>query len=386
MSSGYTSRNGNQEIAYHFRNPLTGERKRHKLRLGAVSVDVREAIRSSLDELVKCREFGLPAPADIRIWLQKVGPELHDQLVRHGVVRQRVEVTLAKLCQHHIDQLSRNERAQSTLYNMRLTGERLIACFGGDRNIRSFNTADAREFSRWLAAHPDQLAVATRSRTERRAREIFKAAVKERWLKRNPFSELKGGIETNHDRDAYIPWNEFQKVLEKGTCPRFKLFLVITRVCGIRSPSDVLPLLWSNIDRELEIMRVSSQKNKRYRPNRDIPIFEELRPHLSLAYMEAPEGEDRVFYDLPATHASLRNRLEAMCRRAGVVLWPKPFNNLRASGERDMWRLLRFDEVAAILDHTPETAMKHYNRVAKELRAKAEGRVTAYPNLGYGNS
>jgi hypothetical protein len=392
MSSAYQKKNGKHEISFFFRNPLIGERKRHKLQLGNCDIETRDAVQHALDQLLVCRENGLSLSPELKLWLRSLEGPLREQLAKHGLCKSRVNATVEHLCQAHLDKLKQKDSSESTIRNVTRVIVNLRKFFTPNKPIRSIRLADAREFRKWLKAHGKHdngpLAKATASRRTRRAREIFATAIELGWIRRerNPFRKMQHWNESNSERDIYIPWEEFLRVLKWCPCPRTRFFLAITRICGIRSPSDVRPLVWSNFDIDLYIIRVGSIKNHEYRPSRDIPFFKELRRFYNEAWDDIPDeqlGKDEIFFDLPKTDTAISNRLQRYCRKAGMAMWPKPMLNLRASGERDMWRALAYDEVVAILDHSPETAQEHYNRFAKELRARAEGRALVFPDLSW---
>jgi hypothetical protein len=58
-------------------------------------------------------------------------------------------------------------------------------------------------------------------------------------------------------------------------------------------------------------------------------------------------------------------------------MWPKPFVNMRASCERDLLKRYPIDAVAAWMGHSPEIALRHYNRVAREREAQAASYLNA---------
>ncbi len=97
----------------------------------------------------------------------------------------------------------------------------------------------------------------------------------------------------------------------------------------------------------------------------------------------AEDGATLVFPNLQISGAALTNRLECLCKKLGIVIWDKPWINIRASAEADILKTMPINEAAAILGHSPSTALKHYNRYAKELRAIAQGRALRLPNLDW---
>ncbi len=59
-------------------------------------------------------------------------------------------------------------------------------------------------------------------------------------------------------------------------------------------------------------------------------------------------------------NTNLRSTLEKIIKRAGVKLWPKLWQNLRASGATDLARTLPSHVAAEICGHTEQVAREHY--------------------------
>jgi integrase len=337
--------------------------------------------------LLTYREQGLAPPADLQVWVKGLGEPIHNQLVKFGVCRSKTVCTIGKLCEAQLERATAKGLKESTFVNLRVAQANLINYFGRDRRAATITLEEATKYKLWLLTAGGKrgkaLAPPTAGIRCARTQAMFNIGIENRWIKYNPFAKLGPRNDTNPDNELYIPWNDVTAILDRCTCPRFKLFVALTRLCAIRAPSDVLPLRWEQFDRGLGLFRVGSQKKN---SQRDIPIFEELMPFLDDAWDLAPKGEPLIFFDLQITRAALMSRMEVLCRKTGIPLWKRPLNNLRGSAERDMCRALPYDEYAAIIDHTPETAAKHYNRFAKELRSRAEGRTIVQPNLSWGGT
>ena len=92
---------------------------------------------------------------------------------------------------------------------------------------------------------------------------------------------------------------------------------------------------------------------------RVIPIFPELRPFLDKAFEEAEEGEEFVV-PLARNTGNLGTHARRIIKKAGVKVWPKPFQNLRASRENELIKLYPAHFVYAWIGHTAAVAQDHY--------------------------
>ena len=85
-------------------------------------------------------------------------------------------------------------------------------------------------------------------------------------------------------------------------------------------------------------MLVHSPKTE-HEPNgrtRVVPLFPELRAILMEAFEAAQEDAEFVIAKYRDTSANLRTQFNRIAKRAGLILWPKPFQNLRSTRETEL--------------------------------------------------
>ena len=103
---------------------------------------------------------------------------------------------------------------------------------------------------------------------------------------------------------------------------------------------------------------------------RDIE-WEILDGHLNL-----PDGtEDRIFPDI-TEKKSLGSFIAKTATRAGIVLWEKPFQNMRSSRATELIAIYPAHVVNAIMGHTEAVAMAHYRQVLDSDFEKLSAPVT----------
>ena len=144
--------------------------------------------------------------------------------------------------------------------------------------------------------------------------------------------------------------------------------VALTRFGGLRCSSEVALLKWSDIHWDKERFTVTSPKTKRYgKGSRVVPLFLELRPFLDEAFSMASEGETWVIPMLDGKPTkNLGTTFKKIVRRAGVNVWPKPFQNLRSSRQTELEQQFPTYVVCAWLGNTPSIAHKHYLTVTDE--------------------
>jgi len=103
-----------------------------------------------------------------------------------------------------------------------------------------------------------------------------------------------------------------------------------------------------------------------------VPLFAEVRQALDEAFSMADEGATWVIPMLAGKPSkNLGTTFKKIIRRAGVEVWPKPFQNLRSSCQTELEQKRPTYVVCHWLGNTPAIANKHYLTVTEEHYAKA---------------
>lgn len=373
MASVTARPNGDKWVQF---KGLDGKRK--TLRLGGISeTQAREYCRR-VDDLISAGILGQSFSYELTEWLAKLPVSTYDRLVQVGLTKSRDSTrTLGDLLLAF--QTSRKVTA-GTNKNLARVYEHLREFFTESRELWTILPADADDFRNWLpdavAANRsmEALAPATVSKRCRIARDIFTYGVRKlKWLPENPFGLLKGWVDTNRDRDFYVDEELTLKLIESATSAEFRALLACVRGAAFRCPSEIAPFRWEWIDWEDGKLHVRSPKTNRYddKSQRTIPLFPIARHYLLELQEVAEIGEPLVFPNYQKSDIAIRNQLERLCRSIGIVMWPKPFINMRGSCETDLVESFPIHVVAAWVGHSPRIMQKHYVKVTKEHFARA---------------
>jgi integrase len=237
----------------------------------------------------------------------------------------------------------------------------LVKHFGEKRRVDTITKTDADDWTDYLT-DTAKLSKATKGRTIKTGKQIFKWAVKRDLIEESPFAELVGNKSVNPERIVFVDRTTVDRVIEHCPDAEWRLLIALSRYGGLRCPTEHLELKWSDINWERGVMTVRSPKTKRY-PNgasRIVPLFRELRPYLAACF-ERPEADTvHVIGRYRRTNANLRTQLERYIARAGVKLWPQLFQNLRASRATELKSSLPAHTAAKIMGHSIEVAANHY--------------------------
>ncbi len=184
-------------------------------------------------------------------------------------------------------------------------------------------------------------------------------AVKDRLLTSSPFALLKGGKESNEERHFLVTPEMSQAIL--GACPDadWRVIFSLARWGGLRCPSEVLALKWTDVDWEKGRFRIDSPKTGvRY-----CPLFPEIRDALKDAF--APE----MIYCVNRYRSgeqNLRTQFGRILKVANVAPWPKLFVNLRSTRRTELQERFPDHVVNRWMGHSGKVAEKHYLQVTEE--------------------
>lgn len=375
MASRSTRPNGHQWIFFSYAG------KRHTVRLGAVEPDAAAEFQRKLERAIKTRTLGLELDPEIRAWIASLSDQHHANLAKAGLTGERGARTLGELRDSFRNHLKQEGAKPRTIANVNVVLRNLIDHFDADQTLGSLTAEHAAEFRSELRdagrVGGGELARTTVSRRVRRAREIFEFATDRGWIAANPFSKQRKWSEVNSARDHYVTPEDTAKLMGAAPCDEWRLLVALTRYAGVRCPSEVHELRWAWFNWSEGVFRVFAPKTEHHegRAWRQVPIFEEIGPHLDALRKHALVGQTHVFPNCQSSGSALTGKLRRICGAAEVEPWPKAWVNMRASSERDMLLNHPIDDCAAWLGHSPETALKHYNRVAKDQRTRAAGRA-----------
>ncbi len=364
MASVSKRPNGRRRV--HFTG-LNG--KRQTIYLGKISQRQAERFCKRVEDLLACRLMGEPVDYDTAEWVGKLAPGMHSKLAACGLATLRQVRTLGDLVRDFRKSIN---VATTTCRHIRVVTDNLLSCFGKDRELLSITKADAREFRTWLAKSGDvkggPLALTTVSRRVRRVKQVFKHAVDREWLKKSPFADQAGWNETNQEAYFDISRPLIDRILAEISDPAFRAIVCLARFGGLRCPSEVLPLEWTAVNWKTLALTVKAVKTGVIRP---VPLFPEVHDALNPLWEAAAEGETLIFPGHQMSGAALTKKLRKACEAAGVNLWRRPWQNMRATRVTELLEEYPIQTVAAWLGHSPKVALDHYAQVVKEHHASA---------------
>ena len=366
----YTAKDGRNYTRVLFVDPHDGRRR--TLRLGHASRDQAATVKAMIGRLVTSKATGTP-DAVAAAWLAGLADTGYAKLVKVGLAEPRTAtepepaaplapaVCLGTFLDMWMD--DRDDLKAGSLLVYGHTKRNLIEFFGRDKRLEDINGYDGEQWQRYLAR--EGLSRATIRKRTTNAKAFFAAAVKKRIIPANPLAGLKSSSVTNKSREYFLSREDTQKVLDACPDTQWRATFALCRFGGLRNPSEVQALRWQDVNWERGRMLVHSPKTEHHagKESRMVPIFPELRPYLLAAFEEAEPGAEYVITRYRQANCNLRTQLHRIIRNAGLIPWPRTFQNLRSTRETELAKIYPLHVAAAWIGNTPQVARDHYLQV-----------------------
>jgi len=359
MASISNDPNGRRRILFI---DASGQRK--TIRLGKVPLRYAEAVKVRIEDLVYATTTGHAPMDETSRWLVNLDAQLYDKIAAVGLTRRREVATIGPFTRAYID--SRVDIKPRTRINLEQARRYLLECFDADKPMREFTAGDAEDFR--LRLLRQGLSDNTVRRSIGRARQFFIAAIRRGLVQTNPFTGIPAAVRANPARFHYVSREHAQRVLDACPNAEWRLLFALCRFGGLRCPSEVLALTWSDVNWEHNRIRVPSPKTEHIdgKASRLIPLFPELREHLLEVFDQAEAGTDHIITGYRDSSVNLRTQLTRIIHRAGLEPWPKLFQNLRSTRETELAEAFPMHVVCRWIGNSEPVAAKHYLQMTDE--------------------
>lgn len=365
-------------FAYQIIFKMNGERKYLSLGSNYRKEDAQE-ISFFVDRLVASVESGRPLDRQTTCWLETASDDLKERLERVKLVEVERVPTLEDIFDAYWE-AEFYDMKPTTQRNKEQSRRKFFEFVDKKTNFNAFTKRDAAAFAAYLSTIGSE---ATRAGTIKDVRRVFNWAKELELIDKNPFDGVKRGSFKNKSREYYIPWSDYEKMLDACPSRMWRALLALYRVGGLRF-GEALRAQWSDVDFPRGRMLVHSPKTERYdgKDSRVIPLFPELRVELERLWEETPEGGSPFLVsEGPAT---VRKTINRIVFYAGLNRWERLIQNMRSSRAIEIAR--DFGELAESewVGHSPQTARDHYlhlldsdfdraTRAGTKMRSSSDG-------------
>jgi integrase len=324
-------------------------------------------------------------------WLGDIGDKMHAKLVKAGLVEKRTTVETAKpvfqlgafLEEFRSDGLTKTgeKASELTVVKWRATIDSLVRFFGTDRDISTITHEDAHQFRKNLderrikktKANPKGEPLAENSKRKHMdcAKVFFNGAKRRGLISVNPFEHQVSSTRPNRERDYFLKRSDAEKIIDACPDAEWRLLFSLWRFAGLRK-MEVFHLTWGDVLWNQGKMRVQISKTKhhegkdvRYVPLRDIRqhLRETFESQLPVGASSLP-AEQKIITRFSESNSNLDKPFKTILHRAGLIPWPKVFQNLRSSCETEWLNEAHPDHVvAAWIGHSVKVQRISYAQI-----------------------
>ena len=217
------------------------------------------------------------------------------------------------------------------------------------------------------------LAESTVAGTISKAKAVFNWAVNAGWLEKSPLDGVGRGSFVNKENDRFITMDEYRRLLDACPCLDWRIIITLARIGGLRCPSELLRLRWTDINWERNRFYVTSSKTDRYagKEGRLVPLFPELRQELERLFFDQAEGTEFVVNRYRRPKQNLGTQFARIVKMAGIEEIKRPFDNMRASRSNEIYAAFGAFYESVWIGHSSKVARDHYLQVREEDYARA---------------
>ncbi len=339
---------------------------RPRIGFGRINKRQAEAAKVNIESLIRSKNTNGVLSVSVQEWLNSLSDSIRRRIEALELiepVKRKETVTLKCWIEGYIK--SRTDVKPRTITNLKQAWSDFSDFCNTSMSIEDFTGYDAEQFRRFLLEKG--LAENTIRRRCKMIKQFFAAAIKKRIIRDNPFDGIPITSIANPDRLRFINRDTIEKVIESCPNNRWKLIFALARYAGLRIPSELKGLRWSDIlwDKKRFIIHSPKTEHITGKATRVCPLFPEVENYLAEAFGRAEDGAEFVFESLDKS-INLRTQAHRIIKRAGLVPWDKTFQNLRSSAETELSERFPIHVVTSWLGNSPDVAHKHYLQTHEE--------------------
>lgn len=344
---------------------------RYSRQLGAVSQQHANTVKGHIENLVNAQKHNSSLDARTDGWLRAEAPRLLiEWLAEIGLCDAVKRITLGEFISKYIE--SRTDFGENTTRNYKNSQGKLTDFFGYDLPVDEIDEGDADEWRQSLVDHPYK--DATISKAVKHAKHFFSKALRKGFIRKNPFRDLRAGGEKDESRNVFVPREIIDKAIEAAPNIEWKMIIALARYGGLRCPSEIQILRWSDINWDGKRIKIHSPKTKRQgKPFREIPLFPELEPFLREGHEITKDESAYVVTEHRQKNANLRTQFLRILEEAGIAPWERLFQNLRTSRQNELADEYPTHVATAWIGNSELVASRHYLKVKDSHYEQAIG-------------
>lgn len=380
MASITSSANGTKRLQF-----VDTDGIRKSIYLGKISKRDADSFKIRLEALLSCKIVGTSPDRDLSIWVTTISPKLQHDLAKFSLIdtgnlpQKPTKETLAAFLAQYVDKRGKGKKPATIIVWKQVIASLEEHLPGGVR-LSAVTIGDAKD---WIdSMRVKKLAETTIHKRLTFAKQFFDYALEHRKIRQNPFSTIK--LSKPKPKSNVEVTRETIAAIMKHCDPTWQAIISLSRFGGLRCPSEVLSLKWSDVDFEKGVISIPEPKVEHHsdRGHRLCPLFPEVRKALESLQDNKNKGEyviDRDDYRATAitsrgwANVNLRTRFLKRLKSAGVEPWPRLFHSMRASRQTELEREFGLPAACSWLGNTEKVAKESYLLIFEDTWQEAIG-------------
>ena len=302
-------------------------------------------------------------------WLQNAPAEIRAKLAKVGLI----VVEEAKTCQMLWDTFMKHKvgAKTNTILNYQNTQTRFLEMFLPTETIDKITPIRLAE---WTAKLRTEFAEATVATHSKNITAVLNWAVNRDWLTKNPMAKIPKGSFKNRKKRRRITMEEYSKLLDACPNQEWRTIIALSRIGGLRCPSELQQLRWTDVDWNNNRFLVKSPKTEHHEDHseRTVPLFPELRLELE----KHLSGNEFVIASYQGTDWQLYYPFQDIAEKAGLGTILCPFRNMRRSRSNEVMRKYGSQMESLWIGHSEKVMEDHYFELEDEDFLKASGQIS----------
>lgn len=365
------------------------QNERKTIYLGKCSKNDATSFKLRVEELLTCKCFGTSPSHSTLQWIAAISVPLRTKLAHHGLIDvgnlpvKLKKTGLKEFLDTYVATRGKGKKPATLIVWKQVIGN-LIEHLPQGVAIQDVTAGDAID---WLdKIRNDKYSATTIHKRISFARQFFTYALQHKLIKENPFLAISV-TRPKTKSNVEVSQAAISKVL--AVCdPTWQAIICLSRYGGLRCPSEVLTLKWSEVDFKSLRMTITAPKNEHHEGGgiRVCPLF----PEVLDAIKKLPKVDEYVI-DKPAyrksantargwANANLRTHLLDLLKKAKVKPWPRLFHSMRATRQTELEKEFGLPAACAWLGNTEAVAKESYLLVFEQEWQRATTHITTQSN------
>jgi integrase len=351
-------------------------KKRKTIYLGGrrFSRKTAEKVKEIVEILIYYRDNGITVPdKSVLYWLETVSDAIRNKLAKAGLIEIPDVHTCQELWQEFMTFKETSKIKPATFLQYTYAQKRFFEYFDEKNNIDQLKPEHFLDLKEMLLKRYETATVAGTIKQFKAVLNFAKNVKK--WIEVSPLAGIGCGSFRNKSKDRIVSAADYEKML--AACPNqeWRTIIALARYGGLRCPSEVALLRWSDVHWSKNRFFVRSPKTEHHDEgeSRIVPLFPELRKELDTLFFSYENNEENklnhaemmmsqefVIPSFQVKNTNLGKQIAHIVKLAGLPTLPRPFDNMRMTRSNEVYNKWGAFKESQWIGHTAKTRSDHY--------------------------